>query len=230
MKNFVVAVFEKIINMYLKDIPVLNIRLVKTRTSIKEGWGGKSIESFPPYQFFKTYIKGDKERATKSFEQWYYNRLIKDGQYAVAKADGGMRGGSLYRLIAELHRGEGIKLKSNFSNADEVLIHQGIKMRVLDRFALLNSIRSNGYYCCWDYIRVKKEGDSYTLIHGNHRVAALALSGYSSVMAATSRPLPLRIATRLVRVLLRKGRDYHSQANKKFFSSSSTDYNDSILE
>jgi len=214
MKRLAIMMLEKIINKYLEDIPISAIRLEETRMSTKEGWSGQSIESFPPYQFFKIYIKGNKERAISSFERWYFKRLIKDRQYVVAKAEGGMRGGSLYRLIAKLHYAKGIKLKSNLSNADEMLIHQGIEKRVLDRFALLDSIRSNGYYCSWDYIRVKKESDSYTLEQGNHRVAALALCGYTSVMAATSHPIPLIVATRIVRFLLKKKKDYHLQINQ----------------
>lgn len=210
MKHFVISIFDKIVSRYLTAIPIASIRLETTKVPLKEGWGGKSIESFPPYQFFKTYIKGDQQVAKDAMAKWYYERFIRDEEYAICKADGGMQGGSLWRVIAQLHRENQIDLKTDLSNANEALIRKGIKMRVSDRFLLLESIRTKGYYCCWDYIRVKKQDDNYTLIHGNHRVAALAVTGHLSVLAATSHPLMLRLATRLARILLRKKADYRA--------------------
>ncbi len=223
MKRFLVAMLEKVIQSYLREIPISAIRLEKRKVFVEEGWGGQTIESFPPCRFFKMFIEGQKEKAISGMEQWYYTRLIKEKLYAVPKAEGGMQGGSLYRLIAKLHSAEGIELKKDLSNANEEIIRQAIRRRVQDRFALLDSVRVNGYRCRGDYVRVKKEGNFYTLTQGHHRVAGLVACGHSSVMAATSSPITLRVARRIVRYLLNKGKNYHSEATKSLFSAESVD-------
>ena len=218
MKRFLAAILEAVIRSYLKEIPISAIRLEKRRVFVEEGWGGEGIESFPPCRFFRMFIEGRQKEAFAAMEQWYYNRLINNRLYTVPKADGGMQNGSLCRLISKLHHTEGIELKSDLSNADEKIIRLAIKMRVQDRFALLDSIRVNGYRCRGDYVRVTKEDNFYTLTQGHHRVAALAACGHSSVPAATSCPIVLRLATKMVRHLLKKERDYYSEKTKSLFS------------
>lgn len=221
MKRSIIAILEKIIQSYLEEIPVSTIRLETRPVFVQEGWGGQAIESFPPCRFFRMFMEGQKKQAIAAMEQWYYNRLIKNRLYAVPKTDGGMQNGSLYRLISKLHHTEGIELKSDLSNADEKIVRRAIEMRVQDRFALLESIRVGGYRCRGDFVRVKRQGNFYTLTQGHHRVAALAVCGYSSVAAAPSLPIVLRLAIKMVRLLLEKETDYHSEETKKSFPTES---------
>ncbi|MHC4396594.1 MAG: hypothetical protein ACYS1A_13155 [Planctomycetota bacterium] len=222
MKRFLLAIFERVIQSYLREIPISTIRLERRKVFVEEGWGGQSIESFPPCGFFRMFTQGRQKEATAAMEQWYYNRLIKNRLYDVPKAEGGMQNGSLYRLISKLHRTEGIELKSDLSNADEKIVRRAIQMRVQDRFALVDSIKVGGYRCRGDFVRVTKEGDFYTLMQGHHRVAALAACGYSSVAAATSMPIILKLVMKMVRLLLGKEKDYHSEKTKKLFSTEPT--------
>ena len=223
MRRFLAAMVEKVIRNYLKDVPISSRRCEKKRVFVEEGWGAKAFEHFPACGFFKRAIEGDQPAAMEAMEKWYYERLINRRLYAAPKVEGGMEDGSLCRLIARLHQTRGIELKKDFSNANEALVRQAIKMRTQDRFDLLNSIRQHGYHCKADYVSVDKEGDFYILRQGHHRVAALAACGYSSVAAATSRPIVLRVATKLARVLLSKEMDHHSDATKRFFADDSSD-------
>ena len=224
MRRFLVAITGKVIGSYLKDIPISSLRCEKKRVFVEEGWGGGPFENFPACVFFKRAVEGDEAAAIASMEKWYYERLIDRRLYSVAKAEGGMHGGSLCRLTSKLHQTNGIELKGDFGNADDALVRQAIKMRTQDRFDLLNSIRQYGYRCEGDYVSVEKEGDFYILRQGHHRVAALAACGYSSVAAATSRPIVLRVATKLARVLLSKERDHHSDTTKRFLADDSSDF------
>lgn len=144
---------------------------------------------------------GSEEKAVAKMEEWYYERFVQRQLCDVAKIDGGMRDGSLYKLIATLHRANGIDLKEDLSNANESLIREAITTRVEERFELLKSIRLYGYSCAWDYISTKKEGNHY-VIDGHHRVAALEVCGHHSVMVADSNPITLRIAAKLGRRLV----------------------------
>jgi len=209
MKQFVLSMLEKIVRSRLVEIPITSIRLERRQVYLDEGWGGKTIDYFPPCRFFKMSVEGGRTRAVEAMERWYYNRLIEKKLHTAPKKTGGMQNGSLYRLIEKLHRIKGIALEGDLSNADKRIIEGAIKLRVKDRFALLDSIKTSGYSCCWDCIRVKKQGEFYVLIQGYHRLAALVACGHSSVMAAVSNPLSLRAARRLARWLLKKSEDYH---------------------
>ncbi len=223
MRRLSTAILEKVIGSYLRDIPISSLRCEKKRVFVEERWGGGPFENFPACVFFKRAVEGDEAAAIEAMEKWYYERLIDRHLYSVAKAEGGMQNGSLCRLIARLHQTDGIELKDDFSNADDALVRKAIKMRTQDRFDLLNSIRQHGYRCEGDYVCAEKEGDFYILKQGHHRVAALAACGYSSVAAATSRPIVLRIATKLARILLGKEMDHHSDATKSFLADTPSD-------
>jgi hypothetical protein len=186
VKRFIIAILEKFIKLFLRTISISSIRCGKKKVAIEEGWGGKTIEHFPPYGFYRMFIEGNKAQAIEAMEKWYFTRFMEERLYAVSKVDGGMENGSLYRLVAKTHQDKAIELKQDFSNANESLIRQAIKIRVLERFALLESIQC-GYKHMWDCITLRREGDHFVLINGHHRVAALAVCGHSSVKAATSK-------------------------------------------
>ncbi len=193
----------KIVSRFLEDIPISAITPEITDVSIKEAWAGKHIEYFPPYDFFRTYLSGKKDQAKKDMERWYYNRLIEDNLCIVPKKQGGMLNGSLFRIVAEIHKQKGINLKTNLCNGEYTLIMQGIRETVERRFKLVDSILHCDYQNTGNPIYLKRTGNRYILINGHHRVAALAACGHSSVMAVTSRPIALKITVKIIKKLRR---------------------------
>jgi hypothetical protein len=202
MKRLILSILKRFIYWYLRAVPLSALKCEQRKVAIEEGWGGQAIDCFPPCGFYKMFNDGSEEKAVVEMEKWYYERLVEKRLCDVAKTDGGMRDGSLYKLIAALHRADGIDLKEDLSNANESFIFEAITMRVEERFELLKSIRLYGYSCVWDYISTRKEENQYILIDGHHRVAALYVCGYHSVMVANSNPITLRIAVKLGRLLV----------------------------
>ena len=202
MKRLLLSMLKRFIYWRLRTVPLSAVKCERRKVAIEEGWGGQAIDRFPPCRFYKMFNDGSEEKAVAEMEAWYYERLVGRRLCDVAKIDGGMRDGSLYQLIATLHRANEIDLKEDLSNANDSFIHEAIKTRVLKRFELLESIRLHGYSCAWDYISTKKEGNRYILIDGHHRMAALYVCGYHSVMVADPNLITLRIAARLSKQLV----------------------------
>lgn len=178
MKSLLSKIIRIISRICHKEIPVSMIISERTDVSTKEGWGGKHIKYFPPYSFYHTYISGNQEDAKGCMEQWYYNRFVKNNLCYVSKKHGGMLNGSLFKILKELHKSKKIILKADLSNAEDTLIVLAIKLRVEDRFKLLDSIIAHGYKDGGIYVRLKKTGNSYEIIDGHHRVAAATVCGY----------------------------------------------------
>lgn len=183
---------ESLAHRQLTPVPISRIRCEKKLAGIEEGWGGKGIEAFPPYGFFKLYGSGHETQAIEAMEDWYHQRLIKRRLICMPKKDGGMAGGSLFREIAALHRERSILLAPDLGNADEGLLRQAIRRRVQQRFVLFRSIRQHGQRFAGDYVRIARDGEHFTLIDGHHRVAALAVCGQTEVLAALSESLLLK--------------------------------------
>lgn len=213
MRLFLLSTLKRFICWRLRTVPISALKCEQRKVAIAEGWGGLTIDRFPPCGFFKMFNEGFEEKAVREMEEWYYERLVERRLCDVAKINGGMRDGSLYRILATLHHAKGIELKANLNNANESLIREAIATRVKERFELLNSICLHGYSCAWDYISTRKEGSYYILINGHHRVAALAVCGHDSVMVADSNPITLRIAAKLGRQII--GNNY----NQYFYES-----------
>lgn len=130
-------IIKLILKMYLKEIKISTILSETKETAVNEGWGGKHIKFFPPFNFYQTYIYGKKVVAKNDMIKWYYNRLVRQNLCVVPKAQGGMLGGSLFRIIKRIHKSKGIDLKIDLRNAEEALIIQGIEEKVENRFKLL---------------------------------------------------------------------------------------------
>lgn len=202
MKRLLLSMLQRFIYWRLKTVPLSAVKCERKKVAIEEGWGGQTIDRFPPCGFYKMFSEGSEKKAVAEMERWYYERLVERRLCDVAKIDGGMRDGSLFKLIETLHRADGIDLKEDLSNASESFIRGAIKTRVLERFELLESIRLHGYSCVWNYISTKKEGNHYILIDGHHRAAALYVCGHLSVMIAGPNLITLRIAARLSKQLM----------------------------
>lgn len=157
------------LNFFTKNIPFYNIRHNDLPCYIDEGFGGCTIQKWPVHNFFLEYIQGDKIKAQKQYEEWYTQQLEKYS--AVPKSLGGMFNGSLYRLIEK-------RSQKPFPEVSAETKQQIISERVVQRFALLESIQKCGY----DIQRaeridaVRKKGLVY-LLGGHHRAAALLVLG-----------------------------------------------------
>jgi len=155
--------------LFLKDVPFEKIRHNDLICYQTEGFGGKHIEAWPPFTFFKEYIGGNKEKAKDDFVQWYHSQLKK--YHHVPKGDGGMHKGSLYRLVES-------DAQRAFKDVGEESVQKSIVKRVEQRFSLLEKIRDEGYRDGTELIKgVKKNGDVY-LVGGHHRAAILRALGY----------------------------------------------------
>ena len=185
--------WNKFASVFMVDIPISEIICQKNETSIKEGWGGKNIEYFPPYSFYKIYLSGKPKKAKDEMEKWYYNRFIKENLYSKPKMKGGMLEGSLFRHIAKVHKSNGIELNFDLSNAKDKFIKRGIKEKVESRFSLLTSIFKNDYQYSGDFIRLQKVDGKFNLIDGHHRVAAMAVCGHSTIQGVVNNNIILKI-------------------------------------
>ena len=188
-----------IADMCLRYIPISSIVSEVKQVSIEEGWGGKHIMYFPPYDFFRIYVSGDEKYAKDAMKHWYFNRFVKKKLYMIPKSNGGMLGGSLFKAVSDVHTKEGINVKKDFSNADIELIKKAIDLEVDGRFSLIKSIRNIGYVASGDFIHLKKTGSFYKIIDGHHRVAAMAACSYSTVQGTTINSLLIRLIRRITK-------------------------------
>lgn len=156
------------LNHFTKTVPFASIRHNDLPYYVTEGYGGRAIESWPVYSFYSDYLKGDKEVARESFRIWYHDQLNK--YHNISKSEGGMHQGTLYALIEKRSGG-------HLEGALPAVVDSVIREKVESRFALLESIRRNGYDPTIERIDgIKKHGYVY-LMGGHHRAAALRALG-----------------------------------------------------
>jgi hypothetical protein len=162
-----------------EDISIENIKSIDLSTYVNEGYGGKHISYFPPSKFFKLFLDGEKEKAINDFINWYDCQFKK--YFNVPKNKGGMKNGSLYRLIEERHKDNNIYLKEDLSNLKEDIYKEAVRERVKQRIDLFEDIKDKGYKQNDDIIYgVKRNGYIY-LKGGHHRCAACCVLGYKTV-------------------------------------------------
>lgn len=157
---------------FLKSVPFSQIRHNDVKCYLDEGFGGKPIEAWPPYSFFRGYIDGDTKKAHEDFYHWYREQLGK--YHNIEKSDGGMYKGSLYRLIES-------ETQKPFDQVDEEAVSKAIHKRVEQRFALLDSIRTNGYKEGGETIKGVRRGGFVYLLGGHHRAAILRALGFKEL-------------------------------------------------
>lgn len=151
------------------------IKAIDYKYYVKEGYGGKHIKYFPPCHFFILFLDGKEKKSIDRFCKWYDYMFLK--YFNVSKKVGGMKNGSLYKLIKKNHKKNNIKLKEDLSNIDKIIYNKSIKERVMQRFDLLKSIRDNGYNPGNNFIEGIFKDKLIYLIEGHHRCASLYALG-----------------------------------------------------
>lgn len=153
------------------NVPINKIIHANKPAYVFEERAGKSIYHWPVYQFFKLYHSGEIDDAKSFFLKWYIDQYSKYAE--IDKSKGGMKGGSLDRLVKKL---PSQIVKENF-------LEKVILERVQQRFELFESIRSTGYIPNNDFPvkTIRTHNDKFKLLSGHHRTAILAALGYNSV-------------------------------------------------
>lgn len=151
---------------------------------VQEGHGGREIEVWPIYRFFHQYVNGDTEQARVDFADWYLDQFMKYRH--VPKRVGGMRGGSLARVVeAEGNEASAIAgfPEAGADDGGDVAnarLRKAIALRVEQRFELVESIRQNGYTPnLSDPVPAIKQNQCLYLEGGHHRAAVLKALGWS---------------------------------------------------
>jgi hypothetical protein len=155
-----------------RDVSFADLRHDDKPVHKAEGYGGQPIDAFPPCRFFRLREAGSADQARDQYHAWYREQF--DRYRFMEKAVGGMKNGSLYRLVAKLHEGEGEPLSAERPTFRDDLIDRAIELRVRQRFELLDSIKQQGYQSAGPdrVIGISRGGRVY-LSGGHHRAAAL---------------------------------------------------------
>ena len=162
-----------------KNVDFSRLRFSYQSSYIREGWGGKDITLWPVYAFYKDYVNGERKIAHTAHCNWYLDQLKK--YHGTSKEEGGMHWGSVYRSIVKKYT----EKKIDYGNDiffDPAVVALAIRERVDDRFALLESIRQNGYdpKVATPIEGIKRKGYIYVM-NGHHRWAIFKLLGYDCV-------------------------------------------------
>ncbi len=189
--------------IFLKNVSINLIRTEITKASIKDGWGDKEISSLPVYPFFKLYIDGKEEEASKGMTEYYFNIAIDKKAIYISKKDGGMKNGSTYQLIEDLHKKAGILLDEDLSNLNKEIAKEAIQNRVTNRFKMIDSLIKNGYSpsCQLIHATKSKDNDKYYLTDGHHRVLTMQILGYNTIPLAVNKPIIIKKIRRIFRML-----------------------------
>ena len=115
MKCFIFLMLKKVISWNLRIVHISTLLCEQKKVAIEEGWGGRTIDYFPPCIFYRMFSDGFERKAFAAMEDWYYERFLEKRLCDVVKAHGGMRGGSLYKLIVKLHHAKEIELEKDLS-------------------------------------------------------------------------------------------------------------------
>ncbi len=145
------------------------------------GFGGKDIKYFPPYKFFKLYLK-QPEKANNLFYKWFYDTFLHKRAWKIPKVKGGWFQGPLYIAVDTLFREKSLFIDHNsiLKNAD--LVKQAIRQRISHYFNLIESIKKYGFDPSLDPVRIVNKNGLYYLIDGHHRVAILSILGYKKIL------------------------------------------------
>lgn len=156
--------------LYCQDLPF----------SILQGFGGKPITYFPPCKFYQMSLTAPIE-GYNAFYEWLRMCLLEMEAWRIPKADGGWANGSLVRSIVAVHQEHGIPLK-DISEAKLDLVHEAIHRRTRYYFALLDSIKQQGFdRTARPPILCRMDNGRYILQNGHHRTSALSALGFEAV-------------------------------------------------
>lgn len=162
------------------NVPIQHIRCQKTPFSERQGFSAKTIDCFPPCQFFKLYMSQPKD-GFDAFCRWHREWFVEKQGWRISKKDGGMAGGSLARTVIRLHREKlGTDLR-DIEKANPELVNEAIRMRVRHYLDLFDSIRQNGFINTYAPINGVCVNGLYYLNKGHHRTSSLWVLGYKEI-------------------------------------------------
>lgn len=169
-----------ILRALARDVPMAQVRHDDRPVFVAEGYGGRPIEEFPPCGFYGLALAGREEEARAAWRAWYREQFRKHGR--EPKRDGGMRGGTLYRLVAALCAEDGVPFDGDVDAVPEPTLARAIERRVGERLDLLASIRTHGYLLSRStpVLALRRSGAVY-LTGGQHRAAALRALGHDTM-------------------------------------------------
>ncbi|MFX1355949.1 MAG: ParB N-terminal domain-containing protein [Promethearchaeota archaeon] len=145
------------------------------------GFGGKDISYFPPYEFFKVYLK-QPEKANILFYNWFYNTFLHKNAWKIPKVKGGWFKGPLYIAVEKLFKEKNLFINQNTILKNEDLIKQAIRQRISYYFNLVESIKKYSFEPSIDPVRVVNKNGVIYLLDGHHRVAILSILGYKKIL------------------------------------------------
>lgn len=179
-----------------RDVSLEEIRHDDRPVFVSEGYGGRPIECFPPYRFYRLFHGGSRDEAFESFSAWYVDQFRK---YAsVPKKLGGMQNGSFHRLLRSVSGGDAGTAPAPEATSDDLLQRAAV-LRVEQRIALFEAIRDLGYQVARStpVLAVRRDRNVY-LTGGHHRAAALKVLGQRSFpRVSVFRPRALRTLKKL---------------------------------
>lgn len=190
MRCFLIILFYK---LHLSDIlfklsfkPIV-VSLNQIRCQRKKvysdyrGFGGKSINFFPPYNIFKEKLNNP-EKAKKMFYDYLNVNFLKKAAWKISKTHGGWYKGSLYRTINSLFKEKNIDINKNTLLKNKELVNQAILRRINHYFNVFTLIQKNGFNPTLKPIIVEKKKGFYYLLNGHHRVAMLSILKYNKIL------------------------------------------------
>lgn len=190
-----------------RDVLIAHLRIDDRESYVSQGFGKMPIQSWPVFRFFTSYVQGSTTQARSDYEAWYREQF---STYATEpKKLGGMKGGSLYRLVEEYHTNANETFDLESEQYASTLVELAIRERVKQRFTLLESIHSQGF--AQDNSRDPIIGTYYRhgiiLRGGHHRVAALAALGHQRIPLMYVYPFKWMVQpAKIVRKYLELGR------------------------
>ena len=188
--HYVKAQYYRLLgNDHLIRMPLDHLRCQEKPFSELQGFSGKTIDRFPPCQFFQLSLT-DPKQAHSAFEQWLRKWLIDYEAFKVPTVEGGWANSALVREIFLVHQEQAITLK-NFEYANPILIDEVIGRRVKQYFNVFNSIKENDYNrLMYPPIYCFARGDHYIIENGHHRVSSLWVLGYKQAYVMVMRDKP----------------------------------------
>jgi len=169
-------------NAFISKANIDDLRCQILPFSEIQGFSGKPIDHFPPYQFFNQYTKNSRQ-AQINFYNWLHYCLIDLQGWKIPKKQGGWQNGSLHKLIIKLHADNNISLV-DMLDADSDLLSSAISSRVNYYLTLFEKVKNdieNGDKI--DPISCFPENSEGLIIiyDGHHRTAALKILGLTQV-------------------------------------------------
>jgi hypothetical protein len=196
MNHLRTALRRQLLASLARDVPLEQIRHDDRPVYRSEGYGGRPIESFPPFRFYRLFHEGRRDEAFETFSAWYVDQFRK---YAsVPKKLGGMQNGSFHRLLLSISGGDSGTVLAPGSPSEDLLRRAAMR-RVEQRVALFEDIRDLGYQLARakPVLGVRRDRNVY-LTGGHHRAAALKVLGQPSLpRVSVFPPRALRTLKRL---------------------------------